>query len=104
VPAGIDGGLISVLVWVGTPVGWLRQVVRVLSVGTIAANTVTGWPDPVAVGLHAAAPVMLLAMIETGRTVLLRRLGVVLGTARDAIPVQRDSPPSSISSLATAIR
>jgi uncharacterized protein DUF2637 len=95
VPAGIDGGLINVvmldlvLVWVGAPVGWLRQVVRVLSVGTIAANTVTGWPDPVAVGLHAAAPTMLLAMIEAGRTVLLRRLGVVLGTARDAIPVQR---------------
>jgi Protein of unknown function (DUF2637) len=95
VPAGIDGGLISVvvldlvLVWVGAPVGWLRQVVRVLSVGTIAANAVTGWPDPVAVGLHAAAPTMLLAMIEAGRTVLLRRLGVVLGTARDAIPVQR---------------
>jgi hypothetical protein len=39
VPAGIDGGLISVvvldlvLVWVGTPVGWLRQVVRLLSMG-----------------------------------------------------------------------
>jgi hypothetical protein len=95
VPAGIDGGLISVVVldlvvvWVGAPVGWLRQVVRMLSVGTIAANTVTGWPDPVAVGLHAAAPTMLLAMIEAGRTVLLRRLGVILGTVRDAIPVQR---------------
>jgi hypothetical protein len=41
----------------------------------VAANTVAGWPDPVAVGLHAAAPVTLLAMIEAGRTVLLRRIG-----------------------------
>jgi hypothetical protein len=45
---GIDGGLISVvaldlvLVWVGTPVGWLRRVVRLLSVGTIVANAVSG--------------------------------------------------------------
>ncbi|HEX5406913.1 MAG TPA: DUF2637 domain-containing protein, partial [Pseudonocardiaceae bacterium] len=95
VPAGIDGGLISVvvldlvLVWVGTPVGWLRQVVRLLSVGTVVANAVGGWPDLVAVGLHVAAPVMVLAMVEAGRAVLLRRLDVMLGTARDVIPVQR---------------
>jgi hypothetical protein len=95
VPAGIDGGLISVvvldlvLVWVGNPVGWLRQVVRLLSAGTIVANTVSGWPDPVAVGLHGAAPVMVLAMVEAGRTVLLRRLGVKQGTVRDSIPLIR---------------
>lgn len=95
VPAGIDGGLISVvvldlvLVWVGSPVGWLRQVVRLLSVGTIMANAVSGWPGLVAVGLHVAAPVMVLAMVEAGRTVLLRRIGAVRGTAREAIPVQR---------------
>jgi hypothetical protein len=95
VPAGIDGGLISVVVldlvlaWVGLPVGWLRQVVRVLSVGTIVANAVPGWPDPVAVGLHAAAPVMLLATVEAGRSVLLRRLGVESGATRDPIPATR---------------
>jgi hypothetical protein len=95
VPAGIDGGLISVvvldlvLVWVGTPVGWLRQVVRLLSVGTIVANAVSGWPDPVAVGLHVAAPVMVLAMVEAGHTVLLRRLGAKQGTVRDSIPLMR---------------
>jgi hypothetical protein len=94
-PAGVDGGVISVVVldlvlaWVGMPVGWLRQVVRVLSVGTIVANAITGWPDPVAVGLHAAAPVMVLAMVEASRAVLLRRLGVESGTARDPIPPAR---------------
>jgi hypothetical protein len=93
VPAGIDGGLVGVLdlvlAWISMPVGWLRQLVRVLSVGTILANAVGGWPDPVAVGLHAAAPVMLLAMVEAGRTVLLRRMGKVDGTLRDSIPLTR---------------
>jgi hypothetical protein len=95
VPAGIDGGLVGVVVldlvlaWISMPVGWLRQLVRVLSAGTILANAVGGWPDPVAVGLHAAAPVMLLAMVEAGRTVLLRRMGKVDGTLRDSIPLTR---------------
>jgi Protein of unknown function (DUF2637) len=95
VPAGIDGGLVAVVVldlvltWIGSPVGWLRQFVRVLSVATVAANAVAGWPDPVAVGLHAAAPVMLLAMIEASRTVLLRRIGQAQGTVREPIPPAR---------------
>ena len=78
-----------VLAWIGMPVGWLRQWVRVLSVGTIAANAVGGWPDPVAVGLHGAAPLMLLAMVEAGRTVLLRRIRQGRGTLREAVPLAR---------------
>jgi hypothetical protein len=97
VPAGLDGGLVAVVVvvldlaltWIGTPVGWLRQLVRVLSTGTVAANAVAGWPDPVATGLHIAAPLILLAMIEAGRTVLLRRIGEVHGTRREPIPLIR---------------
>jgi hypothetical protein len=92
VPAGLDGGLVAVVVldlvlaWIGAPVGWLRQLVRVLSVGTVVTNAVAGWPDPVAVGLHAAAPVMLLAMLEAGHSVLLRRMGETRGTWREPIP------------------
>jgi hypothetical protein len=95
VPAGIDGGLVAVVVldlvltWIGAPVGWLRQVVRVLSVGTVAANAVAGWPDPVATALHAAAPLMLLVMIEAGRAVLLRRIGRAQGALREPIPLAR---------------
>jgi uncharacterized protein DUF2637 len=54
VPAGLDGGLVAVVVldlvltWIGAPVGWLRQLVRVLSAGTVVANAIAGWPDPVA--------------------------------------------------------
>ncbi|MFC4003700.1 DUF2637 domain-containing protein [Prauserella oleivorans] len=95
VPLGIDGGLVGVvaldlvLSWTGQPIGWLRQLARVLTVGTVIANAVAGWPDPVAVGLHVAAPVMLLGMVEAARTVLLRRMGRADGTARDPIPLLR---------------
>lgn len=95
VPAGIDGGLVAVVVldlvwtWIGAPVGWLRQLVRVLSVGTVVVNAVAGWPDPVAVGLHCAAPLMVLAMLEAGRSVLLRRIGEAGGTWREPIPLIR---------------
>lgn len=89
VPAGIDGGLVAVVVldlvlaWTGRSVGWLRQLVRLLSMGTIAANVVGGWPDPVAVGMHVAAPMMVLAMVEAGRTVLLRFQQEVLAAMRE---------------------
>jgi hypothetical protein len=95
VPAGLDGGLVAVVVldlvltWIGAPVGWLRQLVRVLSVGTVVTNVIAGWPDPVAVGLHAAAPLMLLAMLEAGRSVLLRRIGEARGARKEPIPFVR---------------
>lgn len=95
VPVGIDGGLFGlmlleiVLTWTGQPLVWLRQLVRLLTIGTIATNAVAGWPDPIAVGLHIAAPVMLLAMLEAARAVLLRRIGIATGTARDRIPSAR---------------
>lgn len=95
VPVGIDGGLIGVVVldlvlsWIGQSIGWLRQLVRVLTAGTVAANAAAGWPDTVSAGLHAAAPLMLLAMVEAGRTVLLRRIRGPDGGHRDPIPVAR---------------
>jgi hypothetical protein len=95
VPVGIDGGLIGVVVldlvlsWIGQPIGWLRQFVRILTVGTVAANAAAGWPDLVSAGLHVAAPLMLLAMVEAGRIVLLRRIKSADGRTRDPIPVAR---------------
>lgn len=95
VPLGIDGGLVGVVVldlvlsWMGSPVAWLRQVARLLMVGTVVANAAAGWPDTVAVGLHCAAPVMLLAMVEAGRSVLLRRVTTTNGAARETIPWER---------------
>lgn len=95
VPVGVDGGLFGVMVleivltWTGQPLGLLRQVVRLLTFGTVAANAAAGWPDPVAVGLHIAAPVMLLVMLEAARTVLLRHIGIAAGTMRERIPLTR---------------
>nr|CEL13424.1 hypothetical protein [Kibdelosporangium sp. MJ126-NF4]CTQ99113.1 hypothetical protein [Kibdelosporangium sp. MJ126-NF4] len=48
VPIGIDGGLVGVitldliLAWTGHPVGWLRQLARLLTIGTVAANVSAG--------------------------------------------------------------
>jgi hypothetical protein len=95
VPAGIDGGLVGtvlldiVLTWIGSPVWWLRWLARFLTVGTVAANGAAGWPDPVAVGLHIAAPLMMLAMVEAARSVLLRRTGEASGGHRESIPLAR---------------
>jgi hypothetical protein len=94
-PIGIDGGLVGVVVldlvlaWTRHPVGWLRFLARLLTIGTVLANVSAGWPNLVAVGLHAAAPLMLLVMVEAGRAVLLRRFGLMSSTTRDRIPVGR---------------
>jgi len=95
VPVGIDGGLVGTVVldlllaWTAQSLGWLRQLSRLLTAGTVAANAVGGWPDPISVGLHVAAPVMLLAMVEAARAVLLRRLGTGPSARRDPIPAVR---------------
>jgi len=92
VPAGIDGGLVALvvldLVWCG---------LDSRSVGCARWSGSCRWarwrPTPQAAGrtrsgcLHTAAPAMVLAMVETGRSVLLRRMGQERGTLRDGIPL-----------------
>jgi Protein of unknown function (DUF2637) len=93
VPAGIDGGLIGtvaldiVLTWTGYPLAWLRAVARVFVAGTVAANMLAGWPDPVSVGLHAAPPLLILVFVEAARSVLLRAGSD--GRWREPIPAAR---------------
>jgi hypothetical protein len=70
-----------VRVWLGLPVAgcvnwwcslrWRR-----------CANAAGGWPVLIAVRLHSAAPLMLLAMVEAEPKVLLRRIGQAKGTLR----------------------
>ncbi|MBO0820044.1 MAG: DUF2637 domain-containing protein, partial [Nocardiopsaceae bacterium] len=93
VPAGIDGGLLGtvaldiVLTWIGYPLTWMRAVARVFVAGTIAANVLAGWPDPVSAGLHAAAPMLILMFVEAARSVLLRAGSD--GSWREPIPAAR---------------
>jgi hypothetical protein len=78
-PIGIDGGLAGVilfsiaLIWIRKPIGWLRFVARLFAAGTIAANLAAGWPDPVSMGLRAAAPVLFVVLVEATYTLLVHR-------------------------------
>ncbi len=93
VPAGIDGGLLGtvgldiVLTWIGYPLTWMRAAARVFVAGTIAANVLAGWPDPVSAGLHAAAPLLILMFVEAARSVMLRSGSD--GARREPIPAAR---------------
>jgi hypothetical protein len=93
VPAGIDGGLLGtvaldiVLTWIGYPLTWMRAVARMFVAGTIAANVLAGWPDPVSAGLHAAAPLLILMFVEAARSVLLRAGSDAM--RREPIPAAR---------------
>lgn len=78
-PIGIDGGLAGVilfsiaLIWIRKPIGWLRFTARLFAAGTIAANLAAGWPDPVSMGLRAAAPVLFVVLVEATYTLLVHR-------------------------------
>ncbi len=60
-----------------------------LSISELADRHDVPLADPVAVGIHCAAPLMLLAMLEAGRGVLLRRIGEAQGARREPIPLIR---------------
>jgi hypothetical protein len=93
VPIDIDGGLAGtvaldlVLAWTGYPLAWLRALARLFVAGTVAANLLAGWPDPVSVGLHAAPPLLFLMFVEAARSVLLRAGSD--STWREPVPAAR---------------
>jgi hypothetical protein len=78
-PVGIDGGLLTViafdivLTWIGKPLSAVRWLARIFSLGTIGANMLSGWPDPIAVGLHITPSVLLVIVVEGVREVLLSK-------------------------------
>lgn len=93
-PVGIEGGMIAVLsidivlTWIGRPIGWLRQVARVLSATAIGINSYAGMDyGPAAVIMHALAPAILIVGVEALRHHLL----VVLQAPaeREPIPLGR---------------
>ena len=98
-PVGLDGGLVGTIIldisltWLGTPIGWLRQVARLFALGTVAANAASGWPDVVGAALRVAAPVLIVIIFEAVRTRLLRQVKDVY----DPVPLARWllAPPST---------
>lgn len=79
VPIGIDGSLLAavladiVATWLKHPVWFLRYVARIFASGTIAANMIAGWPDPVAVFIDCFPPVVIMTIVEAVRYILLRK-------------------------------
>jgi len=92
-PVGLDGGLIGtvaldlVLTWIGYPLWWLRATARMFALGTVAANALAGWPDPVGMFLRIAAPALIVIITEALRAVLLKRRREQAGDGR--IPAGR---------------
>jgi hypothetical protein len=92
-PVGLDGGLVGtvaldlVLTWIGYPLWWLRTVARLFALGTVAANALAGWPNPVGMFLRVAAPALIVIITEALRAVLLKRRREQAGNGR--IPAAR---------------
>jgi hypothetical protein len=92
-PVGLDGGLVGtvaldlVLTWIGYTLWWLRTVARLFALGTVAANALAGWPNPVGMFLRVAAPALIVIITEALRAVLLKRRREQAGNGR--IPAAR---------------
>lgn len=91
-PVGIEGGMIAVLAidivltWIGRPIGWLRQVARVLSGTAIGINAYAGLEYGLAaVIMHALAPAILIVGVEALRHHLL----AVLQVPQEREPIPR---------------
>ncbi|MEU7583887.1 DUF2637 domain-containing protein [Streptomyces sp. NPDC041068] len=72
-PIGIDAGICVLLAldllltWLRIPFPLLRQTAWLLTAATIAFNSVSAWPDPVGVGMHAVIPVLFVVAVEAAR-------------------------------------
>ena len=101
-PLGLEGGLVAILAldllltWRRTPIGWLRQIARLLAGATIVINATAGWisatgrADAVfAAALHALPPLLFVVVVEAARHVLLRMVAAEDMWRRDPIPRMR---------------
>jgi hypothetical protein len=99
VPIGIDGGLFGVVLLdlfataIGRPIGWLRSVARVFTIGTVVVNGMSGWKterlawDNVqSVTLHIFAPLLFLVLVEATRELIMWKIAKNAGELADTIP------------------
>ncbi|WP_202638917.1 DUF2637 domain-containing protein [Bailinhaonella thermotolerans] len=95
VPVGVDVGIIALALadllftGLGMAMPALRVIMWVLTGATIWFNIESAHGDPVAAGMHAAMPILLVVWIEGVRHAVRRRTGMATGTLREGIPISR---------------
>uniref|UniRef100_UPI003F49AAA9 DUF2637 domain-containing protein n=1 Tax=Streptomyces sp. CA-141956 TaxID=3240051 RepID=UPI003F49AAA9 len=100
-PVGIDAGIVAiydldldlVLAWRRMPKPLLRPIAHVLTAATIVFNAASGSnpvaADPLGALMHGVLPVLLVAVVEAVRHLIIRTNRLVLGAESDAVPLHR---------------
>ena len=72
-PVAIDSGIVVLLsldlllTWLRIPFPLLRHTAWLLTAATIVFNAAAAWPNPLAMAMHAAAPVLFVTCLEAAR-------------------------------------
>ncbi|MFF2076358.1 DUF2637 domain-containing protein [Kitasatospora sp. NPDC058162] len=97
-PVGVDAGIVALLamdlhlIRKGTPWPMLRLLAHGFTAATIYFNAASAGPllaDPTGTAMHAAIPVMFVAVVEAGRRLVIRITRIEAGHQRDGVPVHR---------------
>ncbi|MFJ8209702.1 DUF2637 domain-containing protein [Streptomyces sp. NPDC096033] len=94
-PVGIDAGigvllaLDLLLSWIRIPFPVLRHIAWLLTAATIAFNAAAAWPDPIAVGMHAAMPVLFVVVVEAVRHAVGRLADITADRHMEGIRIWR---------------
>ena len=94
-PIGIDAGIVAflaldlVLTWLRIPYPLLRQGAWGMTAATIAFNAATAWGDNLAVGMHAAIPVLFVIVVEAARHAIGRIANIVADRHIESPPLIR---------------
>lgn len=94
-PAGIDAGIVAflaldlLLAWLRMPYPLLRQGAWGLTIATISFNAAAAWGDPLAVGMHAAIPVLFIVAVEAARHAIGRIADIVADRHIESPPLIR---------------
>lgn len=94
-PIGIDAGIVAflaldlVLTWLRIPYPLLRQGAWAMTAATIAFNSATAWGDWLAVGMHAAIPILFVIVVEAARHAIGRIANIVADRFIESPPMIR---------------
>ncbi|MEV6464698.1 DUF2637 domain-containing protein [Kitasatospora sp. NPDC051702] len=97
-PVGVDAGIVALLamdlhlIRKGAPAPWLRLLAHGFTAATIYFNAASAGPllaDPTGTAMHAAIPVMFVAVVEAGRRLVIRITRIEAGHQRDGVPLHR---------------